>query len=125
MKFLHRLHILCILTQLPSVQRTSHHEHRQKWDIDGIKRMFLPISFCIYMMFWWWTSFTAVRLQGGDVDVYDAYELVFMSAHSVPDFEKVHAGYMLHHKIWCRADTSGTTLVGSLNFFPGSICAKF
>ena len=74
MKFLHRLHTLCILTQLPSVQRTSpsNHEHRQKWDIDGIKRMFLPISFCIYMMFWWWTSFTAVRLQGGDVDVYDA-----------------------------------------------------
>ena len=51
MKFLHRLHILCILTQLPSVQRTSHHEHRQKWDIDGIKRMFLPISFCILWCF--------------------------------------------------------------------------
>lgn len=48
-----------------------------------------------------------------------------LMSHSVPDFEKVHAGYMLHHKIWCRADTSGTTLVGSLNFFPGSICAKF
>ena len=32
----------------------------------------------------------------------------------------------VHHKILFRADTIGTTsLVGSLNIFPGSICAKF